>query len=322
MKQFLIRRLLLAILILFGAAFVIYSIIRLMPADYIDVATASIKELTPEMKDNLRKLYGLDTGIIEGFFKWFSKAITGDLGESFIYKKAVATVIGDNIWYSFFLNLPSTILSTLIAVPMGIIAAVKQYSKTDYVLTAIAVIGISMPTFFFASLLQRILCMELGIFPFSGMVDARADYQGFMKFLDLAYHFALPIIMFTILSIGGTMRFVRTNMLEVLNADYIRTARAKGLSEHKVIYTHAFRNTLIPLITSLAGVLPSLFSGAMITEQIFSIQGVGFVSLKAIQSGDVPLMMGFSIFSAALMLIGFLLADIAYAMADPRVRLS
>lgn len=167
----------------------------------------------------------------------------------------------------------SFVLSLVIAVPLGVLAATKQYSRADYVITSVALVGISLPTFFFATLLKLFFSVKLGWFDLYGLVGrdyAQLDSMG--QFLDKANHLVLPIVTLVIVSIGGYMRYTRTNMLEVLNADYIRTARAKGLSERTVIYKHAFRNTLIPLVTIIGGSLPGLFSGALITETLFSIR--------------------------------------------------
>ncbi|MEG0578938.1 MAG: ABC transporter permease, partial [Niameybacter sp.] len=193
-------------------------------------------DVTQEMKDQLAELYGLNKGIVEGYIDWAKSAVKGDFGNSFVYSKPAQDVIKDKMWISFWMALPSFILQLLIAIPLGIISATKQYTATDYSVTTIALLGISLPSFFFAAILQRIFAMELKWFPLQGMVNARADYEGFALIMDMAWHFVLPITVLTVLSIGGLMRYSRTNMLEVLNADYIRTARAKGLSEHKVIY--------------------------------------------------------------------------------------
>jgi peptide/nickel transport system permease protein len=152
------------------------------------------------------------------------------------------------------------------------------------------------------------------------MATARLSLTGFPLFLDMAYHFILPVIVLTLVGIGGLMRYSRTNMLEVINSDYIRTARAKGLSEKTVIYKHAFRNTLIPIVTMAGGMLPGLFSGAIITEGIFAIDGIGYTALRALNSGDVPFLMGFNLFLSVLTLVGILISDILYAVVDPRIR--
>jgi peptide/nickel transport system permease protein len=182
-------------------------------------------------------------------------------------------------------------------------------------------IGISLPSFFFGQMLKDLFALKLGWFPVSGGGDASTTTTGFALILDYLRHWFIPILTVVILSIGGRMRMTRTNMLEVLNADYIRTARAKGLKESVVVYKHAFRNTLIPLVTTLAGLLPSLFSGAIITEQVFDLPGIGNIALDAMNRGDIPFIMGYNMFIALLSVIGVLLADLMYALVDPRVKL-
>ncbi len=154
------------------------------------------------------------------------------------------------------------------------------------------------------------------------MITAREDFEGFRLMLDIGWHFCLPIIVLVVTGLGGWIRYTRTNMLEILNADYIRTARAKGISEKAVVYKHAFRNTLVPIVTMIGGVLPSLFSGAIITEGLFGIDGLGYTAFQALKSGDIPFIMGFNIFLSVLTLIGTLISDILYAIVDPRIRLS
>ena len=183
-------------------------------------------------------------------------------------------------------------------------------------------IGISLPSFFFGQLLKDVFANKLGWFPISGMSTPGVTLGGFAQFTDYLWHMFLPILTVVILSIGSRMRMTRTNMLEVLNSDYIRTARAKGLSEGKVIYKHAFRNTMIPIVTSLAGLIPSLFSGAMITESVFDLTGIGNYALKAMTQADIPVIMTYNMFLATLSVLGVLLADLMYAIVDPRVKLA
>ena len=322
MKQYIIRRILISILILFGVSLIIYALIRMMPGDYVDIATANLKDVTPAMKEHFKHLYGLDKGILEGYIDWVVKMFHGDFGNSWVYGYSVVKVFSRRVMISFTLNVISFVLQCLIAIPLGIVSATKQYSKLDYTITTLAFIGISMPSFFFAVLLQRVFSMWLGLVPLQGMVNARADYTGIMHILDMAHHFILPLVVFTILSVGSLLRYTRTNMLEVLNSDYIRTARAKGVSEHSTIYKHAFRNTLIPIVTMLGGSIPALFTGAMITEQLFAIEGVGRAAIKAITLGDIPFMMFYYMFLSLMTLVGILISDILYAVVDPRVRLS
>lgn len=256
------------------------------------------------------------------YFKWLGNMFQGNLGESFIHHKPVAQVISEHMWVSFIISLIATVLQLIIAIPMGITSATHQYSVRDYTVTVITMIGISLPSFFFAAILVKIFSSWLGWFPASGLVSGGSNAGGFMGFLDMAWHLVLPMTVLVVLSIGGLMRYTHTNMLEVLNSDYIRTARAKGLSEKKVIYVHAFRNTMIPLMTLVAGILPSLFGGAMITEEVFSIDGIGRLAYKALSQGDLPFIMGYNMFLAVLTVIGTLLSDIMYAVVDPRVKIT
>ena len=320
MKQYIIKRLLISILVLFGVSIMIYAIAHMVPGDYVSQITSSNPNITPEMEQRMRESYGLNKGPVEGYIDWLSKALRGDLGTSFQYQKPVIEVIRQYMLPTVALAGISMILELALAIPLGILAARKQYSVTDYTVVAIAIIGISLPTFFFAAILKRIFAIGLGILPMSGMLTAREDYTGFALFLDYAKHFVLPILVFVITGVGSYLRYVRTNMLEVLSADYVRTARAKGLPERKVINKHAFRNTLIPIVTLVGGMIPGLFSGAVITEGIFALEGLGNVALKAVNVGDIPYLMGFNMFIAALTLVGTLVADILYAVVDPRVR--
>ncbi len=272
--------------------------------------------------DQLNVVYGMDKGIIEGYFVWAKKAVVGNFGDSWKYNVPVIQKFKDTIWYSFALGSITFILQIIIAVPLGIMAARRQYSRLDYAVTVIALLGISLPLFFFATILKLVFSINLGWLDLYGTVGRfHEQLSPFGQILDIGKHFILPTITIVIASIGGLMRYTRTNMLEVLNSDYIRTARAKGLSENKVINYHAFRNTLIPIVTILGGSLPGLFAGAMITETLFGITGIGRTSYEAMISGDIPFSMFYMTFLAILTLLGTLIADILYAVVDPRVRI-
>jgi peptide/nickel transport system permease protein len=259
---------------------------------------------------------------MEGYFSWLTDAVRGDFGTSFLYQKPVRKVIGKYAPITFSLAFIALVLEVLFAIPLGILAARKQYSRSDYTIVAVALMGISLPSFFFAAILKRVFSIGLGILPLSGMVDARAAYTGFARIKDIGFHFILPVAVFVITGIGYLLRYTRTNMLEVLNADYVRTARAKGLPERRVIGRHAFRNTLIPIVTLIGGTIPGLFGGAVIIEGIFSLEGLGNIALTAVYNGDIPYLMGFNMFIALMTLLGTLIADILYAVVDPRVRYS
>ena len=267
-------------------------------------------------------VYDKFSAVLSGYFTWLGNMLRGDLGDSFLYQQPVGRVIAEHMWISFAISLVALVFQFVISIPLGIMSATRQYSIADYSVTIITMIGISLPSFFFAALLIKIFSSWLGWFPAFGLVTGGSSSTGIAYFFDMLHHLVLPMIVLVVLSIGGLMRYTRTNMLEVLNSDYIRTARSKGLSEKKVIYVHAFRNTMIPLMTLLAGILPSLFGGAMITEEVFAIDGIGRLAYKALQQGDVPFIMGYNMFLAVLTVVGTLLSDLMYAVVDPRVKLS
>lgn len=331
MVKYIIKRLLLAILILFGVSVILYFLVRLMPINYIEqkfYAAAGSGNASEERLHEMLAFYGLDDnsfwGICKGYAKWLGNFLTGDMGTSFKYNDKVENVIFRNMGVSFTISFVSLILEYIIAIPLGIKCACNQYGKLDYTVTVLTMIGISFPTFFFANLMIKWFAIDLGWFPTGGLLSSSSlveGVSGWARFWDEMWHLVLPMFVLVVLSIGSLMRYTRTNTLEVLNADYIRTARAKGLSENKVIYKHVFRNTLIPLVTMLAGALPGLFGGAMITETVFDIPGIGNIAYAALREGDIPFIMGYNMFIAVLTVIGILLSDIMYAVVDPRVKL-
>ena len=330
MLKYILKRLGLAVLILLGVSLIIYVLVRCMPVSFIEGKIAEMNQggatIPEETIESMKKLYGLEddsfVGILKGYVNWLAKLVRFDFGTSFKYGSPVIDVIREKMGVSFLIAFVAVILEFLIAIPLGITAATHQYSARDYVVTVLVMIGISLPAFFFGQVLKDLFANKLGWFPPSGMTDATQSYKGFAMILDYLKHMFIPVLTVVILSIGGRMRMTRTNMLEVMNSDYIRTARAKGLGEGKVVYKHAFRNTLIPLVTSLAGLLPSLFSGAIITEQVFDLPGIGNVAYKAMIVADIPFIMGYNMFLALLSVLGVLLADLMYAVVDPRVKLA
>lgn len=328
MVKYFIKRLLISLLILFGVSVILYFLVRMMPTNFIQsqyIASRGSQGYDEAELKAILALYNLEDnsflGILNGYWKWLTKFLQGDMGQSFKYGVAVEDVIWENMGISFLISFVSLILQVIISIPLGVKSACNQYGKLDYTVTVLTMIGMSFPSFFFASLIIKVFSVDLGWFPASGLQNPAEEFTGFAKFLDMAHHLVLPLFVLVILSIGSLMRYTRTNTLEVLNADYIRTARAKGLSETTVVYKHVFRNTLIPLVTTLAGILPGLFGGAMITEQIFSIQGIGLKAYDALIAGDVPFIMGYNMFIAVLTILGIFLADIMYAVVDPRVKL-
>ena len=296
-RKYIIKRILISIVILFFVAFIIYALMRCLPTSYIE-NMARQKSMQPgsksfdEWMEQLTAMYNMDKGIVYGFFAWIGQMFRGEFGDSWFYTVPVIQKFNSSIWVSFWMGLVAMVLELIIAIPLGVIAATKQYSKTDYTISVLALAGISLPTFFFASLLKLLFSVKLGWFDLFGLTGRNYEQLSAMgQFLDKAHHLVLPIVTLVVISVGSLMRYTRTNMLEVLNADYIRTARAKGLNEKTVIYHHAFRNTLIPLVTIVGGSLPGLFSGALITETLYSIPGIGYVSYQAMVGGDIPFSM-------------------------------
>lgn len=326
MVKYIIKRLLISLLILFGVSVILYFLVRLIPptsfyAKVPDNAGVDKEAVVQEML----AYYGLADnsfgGIIKGYFGWLWNFVRGDFGVSFQSGKNISDMIFKDMGVSFIISFVSLILQLLIAIPLGIKCACNQYGKLDYAATVLTMIGISFPSFFFGNIVIKLFAVELGWFPAQGLEDATKTLVGFERFLDQLHHLILPLFVLVILSIGSMMRYTRTNTLEVLNADYIRTARAKGLSENKVVYKHVFRNTMIPLVTTLAGILPGLFGGSMITEEVFALPGIGQAAWKAFQNSDIPFIMTYNMFIAVLTVVGILLTDLMYAVVDPRVKL-
>ncbi|MGV8026313.1 MAG: ABC transporter permease [Anaerolineaceae bacterium] len=329
MSNFILRRLFLGLFIIFFGAMVVYTVIRCLPTSYVETiarerASNPLSTKTyQEWLDQLNLVYKLDVGIIPGFFGWIGNAVRGNFGESWHYGIPVTEKFNQVIWYSVIINIITFFVEIFIAIPLGILAARKQYSKTDYAITIFALTGISLPTFFLATILKYVFSIKLGWFDLYGLTGRFYNSMTpFQQVLDVAYHMVLPIVTLMMLSIGGLMRYTRTNMLEVLNSDYIRTARAKGLPEKVVINKHAFRNTLIPLVSYMSYLLPSMFSGALITETLFQIPGIGYISYQAIVRGDIPFAMFYTTFILVLTQVSLIIADIMYAFVDPRVRVN
>lgn len=295
----------------------IFFLYSLVPGNFVD----SDPNLTTERKAELYALYGFDKPDIERYFIWVGNLLQGDLGYSLQFQRPVMEVLGNYIWSSFFVALASLILTWLIAVIIGVISATKQYSFFDSFITIIVFAAMATPSFFLGLILIKFLAVDLGWFPAGGMITTGSNLTGWDYVKDVAEHMILPVLVLTMLGIGGLTRYFRTNMLEVIKQDFVRTARAKGLKERVVIYKHALRNALLPAITLFAFELPALFSGAIITEQIFNWPGIGAIYMQAFTVRDYPLLMGFTMFIALLTVISNLLADLLYGVADPRVRL-
>ncbi|MCH5155321.1 MAG: ABC transporter permease [Clostridiales bacterium] len=326
MVKYILKRVIYSILILLLVSLLLYLIMRMLPNDFVDKTYESqlnsgvmTKEDLHRIKETLGIADNSFKGIMRGYGDWLKNALRGDLGLSLKYQAPVGQVISDHMWISFGIAMFAFIFQFIIAIPLGIKAATHQYGAVDYTTSVLAMVGISLPSFFLAYLLMRVLSIELGWFPLQGIDSGRGS--GF-DLGDLLWHMVLPMLTIIIGSIGGLMRHTRTNTLEVLNQDYVRTARAKGLSERKVVYKHVFRNTMVPIVTMTAGIIPGLFGGMMILEKVFAIDGIGRIAYEAMGVGDFPLVMGYNMFISILTVLGTLLSDLAYMLVDPRIKIS
>ena len=318
MLKYIVKRLLHMIPVMLIISMCIFGIIKLTPGD--PVGANLNPKSTAEQKAAERHRLGLDKPIPEQYVRWLTRTVQGDFGESITYKKPVGAVIGTFIWNTFLLNILDFIIAFIISIPLGIMCATRKYSKFDNFWTVFSLVGISMPSFFFGLLLIYLFSVKLGWLPVSGMVEAGTKNTGIMYWGEVLVHMILPGLVLITGSLAGLLRYTRNGMLEVLSQDYIRTARSKGLNEKVVVYKHAFRNALIPIVTLIGFYIPGLFSGAVILESIFRWPGLGLVMIESISARDYNLMMTMLIFLAFLTLLGNLFQDIGYALVDPRVK--
>ncbi|MGV8145158.1 MAG: ABC transporter permease [Alkaliphilus sp.] len=318
MRKYIIRRLLLIIPVLLGISIIIFSLIHAMPGD--PFAHLIDPNMTPEDRHRMLEAVGYFDPLPVQYFRWLGGAIQGEFGHSIRFKEDVLQVMWPRIQNTFVLSLSAMIFSTLLAIPLGIISSTKQYSIFDYIATIAAFIGLSIPVFFFGLMLIKFVAFDLGLFPIAGMQTIASGYTGWQLFVDKARHLVLPTLVLGLASTAALMRYTRSSMLECVKQDYIRTARAKGLSERVVIYKHALRNALIPVITVLSMQIPRLISGALLTETIFVWPGLARLSFQAIMNRDYPMIMGTVTIMSIVVMLSNLFADLMYAVLDPRIR--
>lgn len=324
MLRYIGKRLLHLIPVIVIITIVIFSIIELMPGDPVNAYLGVGSKTSVEQQTRIRELLGVDQSPVVRYFKWLGRVVTLDFGKSLKYRKPVVEVIGTFIWNSFRLNLVSMILAFAISIPVGIKSAVKKYGRFDNFWTVFSLTGVSMPSFFFALLLVFFVAIPVSWIPLNGMrttiLAAKGYASTWQEILDVGKHMILPVTVLTISSLASLTRYVRNSVIEVINQDYIRTARSKGLAEKVVIYKHAFRNALLPIVTLLGLYIPSLFGGAIILETVFLWPGIGNILYTSILDRDYSMVMAANVFYAVLMLAGNLLADVSYALVDPRIK--
>ncbi|MBA7509887.1 Dipeptide transport system permease protein DppB [subsurface metagenome] len=321
MLQYIVRRLLFMIPLLLGITIITFVIVHLSPGGPADMLTGLSPKVSAEAKARLHSLYGLDKPLHVQYWLWLSRLVRFDFGRSFKDGRLVIIKILERLPATLLLNVLSLLLIFFIALPIGVISAVRQDSFFDKGMTVFVFLGFSVPAFWLALLLMVLFGVVLGWLPISGMHSVNFPYFSFWgKLWDIIKHLILPVFVSAFGGLAYLSRYSRTSMLEVLRQDYIRTARAKGLSEKKVIYRHALRNALIPIVTLLGLSLPALIGGGFIFETIFAWPGMGRLGYQAIMARDYPVIMGVGVIAALLTLLGNLIADITYAFIDPRIR--
>jgi len=321
MVSYILRRLVLTLPLLIGITLITFLVMHLAPGKPTDLVTEMQVKVGAEAKERLKILYGLDKPWYIQYFNWLNRLSRLDFGKSFKDDRPVVKKVAERLPATLLLNICSLILIFSFALPVGIYSAIKQNSLLDKGMTLSVFIGFSMPTFWLALLLMILFGIKLGWLPISGLRSLDwTELSTLNKIWDIIKHLILPVFVSAFTGLAGLSRYSRASMLEVIHQDYIRTARAKGLPEKQVIFKHALRNALIPVVTILGLSLPDLIGGSFIFETIFAYPGMGRLGYEAIMARDYPVVMGVGTIAAFLTLLGNFLADIIYAYVDPRIR--
>ena len=336
MGRYIVKRVFYMLAVLLVLSFLIFVVYNLLPVD--KAADMAMQEIANNKHLNYaqrylywQRRYGLDGGLLVRYFRWlglapfydgsFNGLLQGNLGTSVSYGKPVLEVVKQPLLNTLFLNLLATTLALCITLPLGVFCAEKRGSKRDAAVQAGTIVGYSMPAFIIAILFIWLFAIKLDLFPVSGMSSVGKEYTGFRAFLDKLYHFALPLLVMTFCSLGGMTRYVRASMIDALSLDCVRTARAKGLRERLVVRSHAWRNALIPIVSLVIGWLLGVFSGSIMIENVFGINGLGKVYFDALTANDNEIALAMQMFYIFIALVGNLLVDIVYGLVDPRIRL-
>ncbi len=317
MRTFILKRLIYAIPTLIGVSIITFVIVRLAPGDPIRLYTFGARDITSEDIDALRHVYGLDKPIPLQYVDWLVKAIHLDFGQSFIYHQDAAQLFVQYIPNTLVLALVALALQLLIGVPLGVLAALRRGTWLDGVVRVFGVVGHAVPGFWLGLVLILVFAVQLRWLPSQGMLTVGHDVWDFP---DRLRHLILPAFVLSLTGIANYSRILRTETLDVLSQDFVRTAHAKGLRERTVIFVHALRNALIPVVTALGGILAALIGGALVIETVFSWPGLGRFTFQAAIAKDYPIIQAGTMISALLLIVSYLLRDIAYAIVDPRIK--
>lgn len=320
MTTFILRRLIQTLVVIALLSYVCFYLMTLMPGDPVDMMISSNPKITAEDVARLRTLYGLDQPAYVRYGHWVGDLLKGELGYSRTYRVPVTDLLGPRLFSTFILSMTALGFSLLIAVPLGVFSALRPGTKADYFVNFFSFAGISIPSFWLGIVCIIVFAVWIPLFPAGGTQTVGGSELGFWgELLDRSKYLVLPVLSLSLQQIGRFSRFTRSSMLEALRNDFIRTAKGKGLSRQVVIWRHAFRNALIPLITIFALSISSVFSGAIITETVFAYQGVGKLTYDSIVGNDFNVAMVSFIISVAMVLFMNLVADLLYGVADPRI---
>lgn len=305
---------------LFALTIIVFTLAKLAPGDALTGKSLADPDVDPEVYERQREALGLNDPIPVQYARWISDVAKGDLGNSLVFNgRSVSELIHGRFANTFYLGLFSLIITIVVAIPIGIYSAKRPYSLLDYGATGFGFMGLAIPNFFFGLMAIYVLSIKLGWFPAQGTIES-SDTIGFSAFISRMHHMVLPGITLGLAGTASYMRYMRSEVLDVLGSDYIRTARAKGLSDSTVLFKHTLRNALIPIITLMGFEIGVLLSGAVITEQVFQYPGLGTLFLSSVVNRDFPVVMAIAMLLGTLILIGNLLADIFYSIVDPRIR--
>lgn len=324
MAGYIVRRLLYMVPLLLGVSIVTFALVRAAPGDAVTLLLAEARSGGPPPSrtelDQMRRNLGLDKPVPLLYMDWLREVGQGNLGRSYISGRPVSELFREKIPNTVKLSGLSLVLSLLIAIPLGVVSAVKQYSVLDYVITLFSFVAISLPAFWISFMLVYVFSIELDLFPSGGKQTAFFQGSAVETFKDSALHYILPVIALTMGRLASYIRYQRASMLDVLGQDYVRTARAKGMAEFAVVFRHAWRNSLLSIITLLGYSLVALVEGSVVVEVVFSWPGMGLLGVNSVIQRDYPVIMGIVMLSSIAIILGTLLSDILYAWADPRVR--
>lgn len=317
MGKFIVKRCIVSVVVFFGITLLVYVLVSLTPGSPAEIMLGGdLSNISPAVIEATERELGLDKPIIIRYFLWLGQLLRGNMGISYRTGKPVFDAVLSRLGPTLLLTISSTIVAILIAVPLGAISAYKPYSSWDYVSSGLAFVGTSVPNFFVALVLIYLFSVKLGLLPVSGMYDSSSD----PTFVSLVRHLICPLAALCLSQLGSILRQTRGSMLEALHGDYVRTCRAQGMSEWRVVVVHGLRNAMLPILTEIGGKIPFIIGGAVVTEQIFSWPGLGSLMVTSINNRDYATIMGITVFIAVIVLLGNILLDILYGVVDPRIR--